>query len=40
LLADPEFRDKLSKDELDELFQPESYLRHVKKIYRRAGVIS
>jgi adenylosuccinate lyase len=38
LLADPEFRDKLSKEELDDLFQPESYLKHVKKIYMRAGV--
>lgn len=39
LIADPQFTEWISKSELDELFRPEEYLRHVEKIYRRTGVL-
>jgi adenylosuccinate lyase len=39
LVADPQFTEWISKSELDELFRPEEYLRHVEKIYRRTGVL-
>jgi len=39
LLADPRFTEHMAESELENLFRPEEYLRHVEKIYRRAGVL-
>jgi adenylosuccinate lyase len=35
---DPQFKGKLSKSELDQVFDPEYFVRHVKDIFKRLGL--
>jgi adenylosuccinate lyase len=36
--SDPKFKGKLSKTDLDKVFDPEYYVRHVKDIFKRLGL--